>query len=249
MGWDTGEGWRGFGSWVGLGGGRAIPLVRPACRPCPLATHLYAPSNPLPTHQTPRLFQTTLSSREEKCPTWKLKPTSGGMWSSGAMLIWASCPLGTHLYAPKQSLAHPPTAQTLHCSAMPPPLYTVRASQAAPAPTHWRNRSYTNFATFPAYILIYHIRGNAFYLEQYISGRVYPNLNNVVMFRPRPFQSSRWDIIARIKLSFGIIMMLLWWRNQDCISKKVQEGFTKNDNGNQNNKGEDFVKDGDNGLG
>ena len=87
----------------------------------------------------------------------------------------------------------------------------------------------------------------------YISGRVYPNLNNVVMFRPRPFQSSRWDIIARIKLSFGIIMMLLWWRNQDCISKKfqekVQEGFTKNDNGNQNNKGEDFVKDGDNGLG
>ena len=146
------------------------------------------------------------------------------MWSSGAMLIWASCPLGTHLYAPKQSLAHPPTAQTVHCSAMPPPLYTVRASQAAPAPTHWRNRSYTNFVTwsplnFSAYILIYHnIRGytpKTFYLKQYISGRVYPNLNNVVMFRPRPFQSSRWDIIARIKLSFGIIMMLLWWQNYE----------------------------------
>ena len=57
-----------------------------------------------------------------------------------------------------------------------------------------------------------------------ISGRVYQNLNNVVMFRPRPFQSSRWDIIARIKLSFGIIMMLLWWRNQDSISKIMIKG-------------------------
>ena len=42
-----------------------IPLVRPACRPCPLATHLYAPPKPLPTHLTPDYC----SSGEEKCPT------------------------------------------------------------------------------------------------------------------------------------------------------------------------------------